>query len=81
MTNNLIFHKAQIPAYASTEEVEFMCAEEFAEIPEPTTCIISTVMPCQFHEPPVVSTAVSTESVGLPQGNINVGRVVNFVPM
>ncbi len=42
-----------------------MCAEEFAEFPEPTTCIISTVMPCQFHEPPLVSTAVSTDSVQL----------------
>ncbi len=40
MTNNLVFHKAQIPAYASTDEVEFMCAEEFAELPEPTTRII-----------------------------------------
>ncbi len=65
MANNLVFHKAQIPAYASTEEAEFMCAEEFAEFPEPTTCIISTVMPGQFHEPPVVSTAVSTDSVQL----------------
>ncbi len=65
MANNLVFHKAQIQAYASTEEVELMCAEEFTEFPEPTTCMISTVMPCQFHEPPVVSTAVSTDSVQL----------------
>ncbi len=42
-----------------------MCAEEFAEFPEPTTCIISTVKPCQFHESPVVLTAVSTDSVQL----------------
>ncbi len=27
MTNNLVFHKAQIPACPSTEEVEFTCAE------------------------------------------------------
>ncbi len=63
--SNLVFHKAQIPAYTSTEEVKFMCVEEFAEFPEPTTCIISTVKPCQFHEPQVVSTAVSTDSVQL----------------
>ncbi len=65
MTDNLVFHKAQIPAYASTEEVEFMCAEEFTEFSEPTLCIIFIVMPWQFHELPVVSTAVSTDSVQL----------------
>ncbi len=43
MRNNLVFHKPQIPAYASTEDVKFMYAEEFAEFPETTTCIISTV--------------------------------------
>ncbi len=42
-----------------------MRAEKFSEFPEPSTCIISAVMPCQFHEPPVVSTAVSTDSVQL----------------
>ncbi len=42
-----------------------MCAEEFTEFPEPTMCKISTVKPCQFHEPQVVSTAVSTNSVQL----------------
>ncbi len=46
-------------------KVEFMWAEEFAEFPEPTTCIVSTMKPCQFHESPVVSTAVSTDSVQL----------------
>ncbi len=65
MTNNLVFHKAQIPADASTEEVKFMCTEAFTEFAEPTTCIISIVMPCQFHEPPVLSTAVSTDRVQL----------------
>ncbi len=42
-----------------------MCAEEFTDFPEPNTCKISTVKPCQFHEPPVVSTVVSTNSVQL----------------
>ncbi len=42
-----------------------MDAEKCAEFPEPTTCIISTVKPCQFHDSPVVSTAVCTDSVQL----------------
>ncbi len=63
MRNKLGFHKAQIPAYASSEEVEFMCAEEFVEFPEPTKCIISTVKTGQFYESPVVSTATSTDTV------------------
>ncbi len=65
MRNKVVFQKSQIAAYAFTEEVEYMCAEEFVEFPESTTCIISTVMPYQFHEPPVASTAVSTDSVQL----------------
>ncbi len=51
-----------------------MCTEEFAAFPELTTCIISTVMPCHFHEPPVVSTAVSTDSVQ-PQNSQRVTAV------
>ncbi len=54
MRNKPVFHKAQISAYASTEGVKFMCVEEFAEFSDPTTCIISTVKPCQLHESPVV---------------------------
>ncbi len=42
-----------------------MCAEEFEEFPEPTTCIISTVKTCQLHESPVVSTAASKDNVQL----------------
>ncbi len=41
MKNKPVFYKVQNPACASTEEVELMCVEEFADFLEPTACITS----------------------------------------
>ncbi len=38
------------PCYTSASDVEFMCAEEFEDFPEPTSCISSIVRPIRLHE-------------------------------
>ncbi len=58
-----VFHKAQIPAYAFTEAVEFMYAEVFEEFPNLQRALFSTVKFYHLHVSLIVATPVLTNEV------------------
>ncbi len=53
---------AFLPASGCSRPVEFMCAEELEDFPEPTSCINSIVRPTRLHKPPIAQPSIQSPS-------------------